>query len=317
MQKGVKLLLFIVIPILLVIIGAILYLSNKNTSKPEVKVDSRINPWAQAEKVSTSSEVPSVLELDAKYKQVHEAVRTRNYEAFKKLASSERIWHVENPKKLIGEESTGEAIFELLTPRGLENFVRNAPYGVLIKAPNPKDVVAVDIREKEPSTRPNLVVIDPLKSNQKTLVTTTVWKSSVDLIYNLNNDAGDTGTGYVGFVWDNGEWKYNGEYWETKIHQIPTTLGDKSAKPAVEITVGGEGGCLPQSTKVNVGEAVAWKSMTGRVYTISPSPVFWHSDYLYNDTFIKKFDTSGTYTYLVQRPTVEPQDAKECIIRVN
>ena len=317
-NRVLKILLFIVIPVLVIFITAGVFLLTRNNASvqksPDVSVDQELSPWGYADQVSTKPATPTLAALDSKYKQVQDAVAKRDYDAFKAVASTERIWHVEHPKKLVNESSSGEPVYETLEPAGKENFIRYSPYSILFKAPSSQNVFPIQVIEREPSTRPDIILVDK-NTNTKTRVKMTVWEYTVDLIYRTKEGYPDQGTGSVSFVWDNGDWKYNGEYWTLSAHSTPIDVGDVVDNPVSTFNVDKSGKCSPQSLDVSAGSTVSWQGVAGEIYSVSPAP-YWDSGFLYSDRFFKRFDTPGTYTYLIQQIPNQPEDSKDCVVNV-
>ena len=313
-----KILLFVIIPVLVIFIAASAFLltrkSNPTTDQQSVAVDQELSPWSQADQVSSKPAIPTLLALDSKYKKVQEAIASRDYEAFKSVASSERIWHIDNPKKLINESVSGEAVYETLDPKGTANFERYSPYSILFKAPFAKDAFPIQVIEKEPSTRPDIILVDK-ETNSKTRIKAIVWKYTVELLYRTVDGYQDQGFGHVSFAWDNNDWKYNGEYWDLTTHTTPLELGDVGSASHT-FNVDTTGACSPTSLDVKAGDTVSWQGVTGRIYSVPPSSDYWDSGFLYGDQFFKQFKSVGTYTYLIDQIPNQPEDAKDCIINV-
>lgn len=316
--KVLKIFLFIIVPILILIVTGGVYLINREhvrNADINKKTSNATSPWAySANTLPSEPKTPTSDELEALYQKVQTAILTRDYASFVKLASSERIWHLENPKRAIRLNEQGQTIYERIEPKGKENFDRYAPYGILYNAPNPSDIVKFGVKKMEPSTRPNIIMID--NSTGKTEeIELALWKYSVELGYQLKDGIADKGEGRVSFVWDKDAWKYNGEFWLITPHQTPLTLGDTAATD-IEVTYDMSGLCIPQALSINSGQTVGFRGINGRVYSIEGPKIF-DTGFLYNDNYQQRFDTKGTYTYLIQSPPTEPQSAKECTITVN
>lgn len=313
-----KVVLYVLIPLSIIIfISAVFivnYVSRRNTVTTglDTQIDREISPWTALAESSDTPSSPTIEELDEKYKAVHESIEVRDYDLFKTVASTERIWHVENPKKLVNESSEGLPVYELLEPRGISNFVKYAPHSILLNAPKYEDIFPIQILDKTPSSRSDMLVVDP-RTNEVTKVNLTVWPKAVELVYRTNIDNVDIGTGYIGFVWDGNDWKYNGERWQITPHKEPTTLGDTRID-SVEVALL-DGSCMSESTTIKAGQAVQWRGISGRVYGISPNE-YWDSGTLYGDNFVKQFRIPGRYEYLIQQPPRQPQDAKMCTVVV-
>ena len=315
-----KILVFLVIPLLIIFVTISIYLivSNqdvKETSLLEVVVDNQISPWEYSE-YSVSPPDPNMTDLVAKYNSVHTAIQNRDYELFKSVASTERIWHVENPKRLINESVTGETVFETLLPRGEENFVRYSPFSILFKAPNAQDISPVRVQKKDPSTRQNFVLIDR-DTGETTKVNAPVWSNTFEVVFEVSGELAQGGNGYVSFVWDQGDWKYNGEYWDLPDRENTFVVGNSSLSPVNTFSVDSTGLCTPQTLEINAGDSVSWEGVLGMVFSVDPSTDYWQSGFLNYDEFIKEFTLPGEYTYLILQIPNEPQSAKECKIIVN
>jgi plastocyanin len=313
-----KALLFVVIPSLFVfIVITVYFLTRSGGTAYDSRVDKETSPWELSTKSSSSVvPTPKAAELDAKYKEIFDIVARRDYAAFKLKVSADIVWSFENPKKLVGETSDGIPVFEKVSLSGEKNFVRNSPYTVLFNAPNPEKSAPVIVEKYQPSPDEESFILVDTVTDERTKVVSTVWQNSVRLVY---NDTGSSASrvGYAYFVWDAGTWKFRALDWPMSGAKESTGHMGFEGNTDYEVSYSESVGCDPSNLNIQAGEAVSWKDITGKIYTIDSSNAgHWDSGYMIDGSFSRLFKDKGDYDYVIVSPPTVPLEAKVCRIRV-
>lgn len=278
-----------------------------------------ISPWSEtSDMVLDDPPLPTQEDLDTLYRRVSQSIIERDYDGFKNLASSELVWNIDHPKVLLGETAEGLIVWESRGLTGEENFNLHAPYSTRNKAPPIEDIDPTKVEEVASSKEPDGYLLD--NTQGKTfLVRDAPWKYRVMLYYALKSYNGDTGSGKVVFVYDQDHWAYDGEWWEIVPHGSARTAGDSENTGATSRTIAIDqktGRCTPVTLTVRSGDRLVWKNITGMIYSVSPSPQYWQSPYLYNDSYGKNMNVIGSFAYVVQGLQKPDRDVYICRVVV-
>ncbi len=256
-----------------------------------------MTPWGENQ-TAQKIEQPSIIELHEIYKNISQSIEKRNYEQFIKYANSERIWHTENKKTLLGETQEGIPIFRKDQISGLENFRQNAPKAYNLTAPNIKFISPIAVTQKEKFTENDFLLVDQDNKNP-VQIRPASWNNAYYLEYQVVDNPYVQGTGKVSFVYENNNWKYQGEAWTIQLKK-DVVIGDfpADASKIHTITVNDQTNKI-DSLSIKKGEGIIWQSVTGKIFAIPDSTTYWSSPFLDNSQFCKIFDEVGTYQYRV------------------
>lgn len=258
-----------------------------------------LNPWPHNDPDQSSVSLPNTSELLNIYQQIRKAYDQRDYELFKKYASSETIWHMEHNLKQEKEIVDSQFIFSLIEADGSENFTNNNLLLPIIEAPEVQNVQAVDVTwDSTDLTLRSFVMIDTEKK-EKYKIEGQSWNIRANLNVAIADNGYQSGTGIIHFVYDDGTFKYHYEEWTNQFSE-GKSLGDQPNESDVIFTLDrNEDQFSPDTVYLQRGQYLRWPAMNGFVISQNDSPVHFASPFLKNSSYTKKFDVEGIYEYVI------------------
>jgi len=263
-------------------------------------------PWSHSNtKLETTPSLPSIQEADDIYKGIVTAVTKRDYQSFKNLANSERIWSGSNNKQLIGESEDGIRIFKVVPINPEENFTKNAPVGILSHKPNPDIITPTKIEWYDPPSRELekfLLTTEDGKIGE--LIEPTIWRYTAMLFYTINDPQKIiTGDGKIYLTYENNEWKFFADEWVRDIKKN-ATLGDQELPNSkIHTIVKLNDTYKPSEIEINQGEYIRWENISGVIQTTETNAEHWHSTFLNDHNYQKLFTIRGNYKYTIRTAT--------------
>jgi len=195
-----------------------------------------LNPWPHNEPDQTSVGLPTTSELSTIYQQIRKAYDQRDYELFKKYASSETIWHMEHNLKQEEEIVDSQFVFSLIEADGSENFTNNNLLLPLIEAPELQNVQAVNVTwDTTDLTLRKFIMIDKEKMERYTIEGQS-WNIRANLNVNIVDNGYQSGSGVIHFVYDDGTFKYHYEEWTNQFSE-GKSLGDQPSETDIVFTL--------------------------------------------------------------------------------
>ncbi len=264
-----------------------------------------VDPWQQNIKDYDidSLQKPTVLELDSVYRKAHQAFEVRDYETFKQVASSYRLWNIENPKGEI-YEGDEDIYFQVLDQTGVENFTNNAPLmNNFFSAPDLSMTLPSTLSEISKTDEISAKILD-LQAKKITNIAGNSW-NSIKLNYEVTENNYRSGSGVVTFLYEDGAWKYDFETWQLDYVKNQN-VGD-TVKPGVKVSsfdISNISG-IPKEISIKIGDYVSWENANGVLFTVKPSTTHWNSPFLDSAKYTKQFNKSGSYTYVIMTPFTE------------
>ncbi len=279
-------------------------LSTPSTSFfPEEKIDNptTVVPWPDANlKLDTEPATPSAQELNSIYLSVRQAISKRDKDTLLNLVSQEKIWHMNNQKKVGGGTADGPIVFVKIISEDITGKLPEMHW----TAPEVDEITPIKVNPDPINSVAEFILLDETTGKSERVINTP-WRYVAKVVYESKKDAIYKGTGEVAFVFDRGKWRYQGEYWVPQERNMAYYFGDSDIQKNVyEINLNEQGIFFPEILTISKGDAVVWKNIDpGFVYSYSTDTgVHWNSPFLMKgDTFTHVFNQSGYYDYYIER----------------
>ena len=259
-----------------------------------------INPWPHADpETDDVVSLPDQNTLLNIYLEIRKAYAARDYELYKKYASSERIWHMEHDKVMAEGMFDDLPVFAVTEIDGQENFTDHGLLLCVIDAPEIANLeVSGVVWESEEKSPGKFIMVDSI-SKERYLVEGQNWKYRANLQFNIKDNSYQTGTGTVFFVYDEGVWKYHFEDWENTFVK-DKTLGDQVFEQDSLFAITYENNAYsPEVLNVSPNSVVVWPKMSGFIFTAGESIEHFSSPLLDDAVFQKRFTVPGKYEYVI------------------
>jgi plastocyanin len=258
-----------------------------------------LNPWPHNDLDQNNINLPAASDLLSIYEQIRKSYDSRDYELFKKYASTETIWHLEHNLKQEEEVVDSQFVFSLIPATGMENFLNNNLLLPIIEAPSFNNIEASSVTwDASDYTLRSFVMIDKVKM-EKYKIEGQSWNIRANLNVNIVNDNYQSGNGIIHFVYDDGVFKYHYEEWNNQFNS-GANLGDQPGENDIVFTIEeNEGQFSPEVVYLQQGQYVRWPIMNGFILSQNESPEHFASPFLTNSSYTKKFNVAGTYEYVI------------------
>jgi len=258
-----------------------------------------LNPWPHSEPDPGSVALPSTDQLMNIYKEIRKAYANRDYELYKKYASTERIWHMEHNKIQEAGMVDSLFVFSVMETDGEINFTNNGLLLSAIDAPEIQNIQVLNAAWETKELSPGAFLMIDKENKEKYKVEGQNWTIRVNLNVTIVDNGYQKGNGIIYFVYDDGVYKYHFEEWENEFTS-GKDLGDIPSEGEIVFTVDkNEGEELPPDLYLQKGQYVKWPAMNGFVMSQNDSPSHFSSPFLVDSSYTKKFDVQGDYEYVI------------------
>lgn len=273
-----------------------------------------VEPW-DGEGGEEKPELPNADSLWVKYVDYQRAIDERDFELFKQLSSSMRLWYFGHNLELIGMNETKHEVFRATSGDPKAAFEKYAPAwtGIYTLPENMSATTPVDVRWVEPDETASDIqdynVIVDEETNSTYLLKSEEWDYAAMLeikVGDLNGNGLQRGPKdfdiEVLFVYEDGDWRVHREE-SNLVCANGYVFGDgllvgKNVEVYSEDEgVGGWSGAYPKEIVVNAGEVVVWENLYGVISSMNGEP--WNSSALRGHAYAKKFDEPGVYEYYI------------------
>lgn len=230
--------------------------------------------------------LPASNELFEVYKRGRAAVVSRDYDSFYAMTSSRRRFFYDNPESastdartLLSNEtgigSSGLLVQSPIVFDGREIFRQTAPYEMMLNAPqDSSDIVCAS---------PALFIPPSGGVAYATMACATTPNATFE------------GTASIRFDYEDGSWRYAGEWWTARFRS-PRNAGDAPAATDHKI-IGGPRPGLFSVLRIRAGDSVTWVNATGMILSYAGTGEPWNSEYLYLDNYTRVFAQKGLWMY--------------------
>ena len=268
-----------------------------------------IDPWYQEQPKKDSLSMPSADALFEIYKKISEAYANRDLNLFKEYASTERIFHISNPKTNAKADYKGTSVFILEDMDAEENFINNSLLLCHLKAPSTNLLTPIEATwETTQYQVGGAYILDPIKK-EYVLLDVDNWQNRAILKLEIIPNDYVFGSGVITFVYDKGNWKYHFEVWDINYSEV-SSIGDIEDN-SNKIILDDE---IPKTLTIQVDTQVQWPILKGYIYTKSGSIEHWSSGYINNTEYIKSFNKKGVYKYTILNKLYEEVFNGEIIV---